>query len=1106
MVQFDSLTDMLQYAGSANKSITFIYDEKEEKTVLYRQLYSNAVRMLFYLQSKGIGKGQEVILQVNDNEIFLSVFWACILGGIIPVPVSPVVNDEQKQKLFRIWTILEDPYVFADEKVLDALLKTKADYDMELIDAIKAKTIYSEDASLVTGAGIIYKPLPEDIAFIQFSSGSTGNPKGVVLTHRNLLVNTEDMSKAWNDNTEDSILSWMPLTHDMGMITFHIRAILAGMNQYLIPTSLFIRKPLLWIDKVHEHRITITSSPNFGYKYFLLHYNQAKNLNTWDLSCLRIILNGAEPISACLCEEFMRKMEVYGLKCNSMTPAYGLAEATVGVSSNRPGEGLSVIYANRKFLGIGQKIKQTDACNSNSISFVDVGQPFENCQVRICDDRNRVLQDDYIGYIQIKGPNVTSGYYKNMDATESAIKDGWLNTGDLGFVRNGRLTITGRAKDIIIINGQNYYPHDIERVAENVKGIELGKIVACGVFDENTQKEEVFLFVLHKKGLEKFIPIACEVKKTVNRIFGIDIKEVIPIKKIFKTTSGKVQRYRLAEMYSKGAFTGIIQEMDRLKASIAGNRETDEPETNIEKELLKIWQAVLKKTDIGINENLFEIGGQSISVISIAARIHQQFGVDIPVGRMFEIVTIRSQAEYIEASGYNSYVPIKKAVKREYYPVSAAQKGMFIAQKLDEESIACNITFALKIEGSLEKSRLENALKKLVERHESLRTSFEIRDEEMVQIIHESAQLEITYTQLVTEDESEFLQAFIKPFDLSSFPLLKVYIIKLSDLSHLLLIDTHHIIVDGISIDIIQNEIIFLYQGMELPELKMQYRDFSEWHNELLSSDVIKKQRKYWLDQFSGYIPVLNLPMDYARPPRKSNEGKRLLFEACEELTGRIYSAMSATGTTLNMFLLAAYFILLSRYSGQEDIIIGIALSGRRQPELEKLVGMFVNVLPLRGFPKRNMPFKDFLLSIKFSALNAYENQDYPLEELVRDLSPARNLSRNPLFDVGFTVQSIGMDEKKSEGLKFTQYILDNRISKCDLDLMAIEDGSRIRFILDYCTRLFKAESMETLSQDYLGILEQIAKDQSIEIKDIAIKNEYKTTKKTIKDEVEFAF
>ncbi|WP_258042491.1 non-ribosomal peptide synthetase [Paenibacillus sp. UNC499MF] len=649
--QFQTLIDVIRDRGDKNsRGITFINGDQNEENITYGELLEDALGVLHHLQSSGMKAGDELLMQIDDNRSFLNVFWGCLLGGIIPVPVTVGNNDEHKMKLFKIWDTLNNPYLITEGKALEHLEKYALQNGKEdVFEKVREASLFSDKVHYSTGdKGVIHESKASDLAFIQFSSGSTGDPKGVMLTHENLIYNTRDMAVETEMGEKDAYLGWMPLTHDMGLIAFHLTCVMANSRQLIMPTALFIRRPSLWMKKASEHKVTQTCSPNFGYKFFLAQY-KPENAADWDLSRLRLIYNGAEPISSELCDVFMETMSKHGLRSTAMFTVYGMAEASVGMSLPPLEENFRRLHLDREHLNIGEKVVQIDASDNRCLTFVDVGYPLRSSYIRICDDENRPLDDYVIGNIQIRGMNVTAGYYNNPEATAKVMTpDGWLITGDLGFMREGRLVITGRAKDIIFANGQNVYPHDIERVAEEVEGVELGKVAVCGAYDPAARQDRIIVFVMHTKKLEDFAPLAKRLKGHLNFRGGWDIQAVLPIRRIPKTTSGKVQRYKLAQDYTAGKFDETLaglqeiweQEKQRARASVI-------PRSVAEQKLLAIVKQILQVQEVDTDESYFDIGASSLQLVQIVEELETQLGVQVSVTDFFSYPTISKLAAFI---------------------------------------------------------------------------------------------------------------------------------------------------------------------------------------------------------------------------------------------------------------------------------------------------------------------------------------------------------------------------------------------------------------------------------------------------------------------------
>ena len=648
MTSVTTLPQALQANLSNDRSICFISGKNDEVVVTYQELYERAQRLLGIFQSRGLKAGDELIIFLRNNEMFVEVFWAAVLGGIVPVPVAVGISNEHRAKLFRIFNKLEHANLFTDQENLDRL----SSYAFEQVMAdefgeLKNKTVLLEDVGHAKDPGVLHTASPDDTAFIQFSSGSTSEPKGVVLTHKNLITNMYAIAHGAQYSDQDTSLSWMPLTHDMGLIGFHLNMVLCKMNQCLIPTELFSRRPLLWMQKTSEKKANVLCSPNFGYKHFLKALGD-KTLDDVDLSHVRLLYNGAEPISVDLCDEFLQRMSAYGLKEETMFTVYGLAEASLAVAFPEYGKAYQAVGINRHTMRVGQAVNLAARGTDGSISFAIVGPPVKDCLLRITGEDQKVLPDEYIGDIEIAGDNVTQGYYLNDEANAEAItRDGWLKTGDIGFMHQGQLVITGRAKEIIFANGLNYYPHDLESLLHSIDGLELGKVVACGVRQDVSQKEELLVFVLFRAELKDFITIIRQVNKVLNEQFGLEVAHVIPVQRIPKTTSGKVQRRAMAAAYLDGEFDEALSKLARLENAGLDSGPTG---SSMEQEIQNIFIKVLEGKPIKVGDNFFELGISSLALAEIHQRIDDQYPGRIDITDLFENQTISEVATFIEAN------------------------------------------------------------------------------------------------------------------------------------------------------------------------------------------------------------------------------------------------------------------------------------------------------------------------------------------------------------------------------------------------------------------------------------------------------------------------
>jgi acyl-CoA synthetase (AMP-forming)/AMP-acid ligase II len=648
IMSYTTLVDILESNRDFDRSVTYVEGESSERRVSFKDVYARALGILHHLQAAGAQRGDKMIVFLNNNEQFLDGFWAAICGGIVPVPLAVGISDEHRHKLLRVARKLGNPLLYTDAKSLERLEALASQVgESALFGQLKARSFLVESITDISRPGKLLRPAPQDLAFIQFSSGSTSEPKGVMLSHANLLANTQGATLVDKFTPDDVSMSWMPLTHDMGLIGFYFMLFANRAHINLMPTDLFVRRPLLWLQLAARKRATVTCSPNFGYRHFLKVLGDRRLENT-DLSSLRMIFNGAEPISVSLCNEFMNKLAYTGLKHQAMYPVYGLAEACLAVTLPPLGSDYRWIRVNRHRLKVGMPIDLNPAEARDALEVMCVGHVVPNTEYRIADDARAGLPDGKVGHILIRGASVTRGYSADPAATAAAIDaDGWVDTGDLGVVHEAGLFIVGRAKEIIFVNGQNYYPYDLENIATRAPGLDLNKVVAAGVSKPGSQEEELVVFVLHRSDMAEFLPIANAVSRLINEHTGLEVAQVIPTKRIPKTTSGKVQRHLLEEAYVAGEFDTELNELKALREA-RGSSEREAGE-GLEARLQSLCETALPGKRIEVTDNLFEIGASSLKLIEIHESIDREFPGLVDLTELFDYPTIVQLAQHLQA-------------------------------------------------------------------------------------------------------------------------------------------------------------------------------------------------------------------------------------------------------------------------------------------------------------------------------------------------------------------------------------------------------------------------------------------------------------------------
>jgi acyl-CoA synthetase (AMP-forming)/AMP-acid ligase II len=646
LMKYTTLVDILESNRGVDRAVTYVDGENAERRVPYGEVHTRGLGILHHLQAMGAQRGDKMIIFLSNNEQFLDGFWAAVCGGITPVPLAVGISDEHRHKLLRVARKLGKPLLYTNAKNLERL-QALADQvgESALFAELRARSFLVESITDISRPGKLNRPAPDDLAFIQYSSGSTSEPKGVMLTHGNLLANIAGATAIGKYGDQDVTLSWMPLTHDMGLIGFYLIQFANRVHINLMPTDLFVRRPLLWLQLASEKRVTITCSPNFGYRHFLKVLGD-RRLENVDLSSIRSIYNGAEPISVELCNEFMRRLAYTGLKASAMFPVYGLAEACLAVTFPQVNADYRWIRVNRHKLGVGAAIELNPADPRDALELMCVGKVVPNTELRIADDSRAQLPQGRVGHILIRGPSVTRGYFGDAEATALAIDaDGWVDTGDLGVLLEDELYIAGRSKEIIFVNGQNYYPHDLENIAQRAPGLDLNKVVAAGVA-KDAQGEALVIFVLHRGGMQDFLAVAASVSRLVNEHTGLEVAQVIPTKRIPKTTSGKVQRHLLEQAYIDGEFDGELQELESLRRAQGGAAQVSG--TELETRLQSICEAALPGKRIDVHDNLFDIGASSLKLIEIHEHVDVEFPGLIDLTELFDFPTIAELAKHLE--------------------------------------------------------------------------------------------------------------------------------------------------------------------------------------------------------------------------------------------------------------------------------------------------------------------------------------------------------------------------------------------------------------------------------------------------------------------------
>ncbi|MFJ7187065.1 condensation domain-containing protein, partial [Lysinibacillus xylanilyticus] len=499
--------------------------------------------------------------------------------------------------------------------------------------------------------------------------------------------------------------------------------------------------------------------------------------------------------------------------------------------------------------------------------------------------------------------------------------------------------------------------------------------------------------------------------------------------------------------------------------------EYEAPRNEIEEKLVEIWKDVLGVEDLGINDHFFELGGHSLKATQLVSKFYRSFKVEIKISDIFQYPTIKKMASYIETRDKFEFLPIPKAILREHYPVSSIQKGIYVLQILNPYSTSYNMPIGLSLKGTLNYQKIEDAFNKIIQRHEIFKTSFSLVDGQPVQLINKIKYFKVDMIEL--KDKKQ-IKDYIVPFNLNTYPLFRVGLFRESEKEHIMVADLHHIIGDGISAEILIKEFIQLYKGEELEPLEVTYKDYVCWKEERLLSNQLNKEEEYWTRKLSGSNTSLNFPLDFERPPIMSFNGKKLEYFLNENLTTKLNAIALENDCTIYMVLLTVYNLLLSSYSGQDEITVGTSVGGRKHPSTQGIIGPFINMLPMKNTVAKEKTVKELLMQIKENTLEAFEHQEFPYEKMVENISIRRDVSRNAIFDTIFDVQNMERNLVDLGELKINEYYIGDNGSKADIVFYIEEVSDKLKVNIEFNTTLFKEETMDKFGNNYKELLSEL--------------------------------
>jgi tyrocidine synthetase III len=1058
--------DNTKVAYPRNSTIISLFEEQVEKNpdrtalvsgkveLSYKELNEKANIIAGYLQKNYAVKPDDLVgLKLERTEVMIISILGILKSGAAYVPVDPAYPAE------RIAYMLADSNskVVIDEDELRRIKDNEKEYS-------------TANPSLANKPG--------DLAYVIYTSGTTGKPKGTLIEHKNVVRLFKTDQPLFDFSSADVWSMFHSYCFDFSVWEMY-GALLSGGMLVMVPAET-AKDPAEYLQLINERKVTVLNqTPSAFYNL----QEEAVKPNAPEASSIRYIIFGGEALSP-------QKLR----KWNTRYPAaklvnmYGITETTVHVTYKEITS------------------KEIDKGISN------IGVPIPTLSCYVLGEGLGLLPVGIEGELYVGGDGLARGYLNN----ETLTKERFIKH---PFRENERLYKSGDRVRLLPGGEMEYFGRKDGQIKIRGHRVELTEIE--NVLMENSAIKEAVVIVKKDKAGEQNV-IAYIVSDTALSVTGIrtQLSAQLPqymlpgyyvqIDKLPLTLNGKLDKNKLPDPGDLGVPTG---------------KEYVAPHNEIQSKLIKIWKEVLNKEQIGILDDFFELGGHSLTITRLVAKIHKAFDVKPALKDLFVNAVLKDQAALIQNTKETAFVEIKPLPVQDYYPMSSSQRLFWLASQFEEATIAYNIPGVCIFEGEINSAALIMSLGSILKRHESLRTVFKANPQgEISQYImpEELSAIAFSTTDLRgNKNRNEKINAVVqeesnKPFDLASGPLIRFCLFRMEDKRWIFTYTMHHIISDGWSMSVLLDELFLLYNSTikgeknPLPALRIQYRDYVSWQQEQLSGSSFKRHREYWLKQFDGDLPLLNLAGSKTRPALKTYNGKTVKKEIDKKITKELKALTQKEGTTLFMNLLACVNVLLYKYSNQEDIIIGTSIAGREHADLENQIGYYLNTLALRTTFKDTNTFSELLQNVKNVTLEAYEHQIYPFDDLVEELSIVRDLSRNVLFDVFIVLQNTKIAGAKQrpvpDGLVITEFKnVEHQFSKFDLtfDFNETEDG--LVLSLEYNTDLFDEIIINRMTDHFEKLLAGSIRQPGITVRQLAYLTNGKEQEETvILDNTEF--
>ncbi|HEV2148334.1 MAG TPA: condensation domain-containing protein, partial [Longimicrobiaceae bacterium] len=1125
-----TLVELLRHRADTRPdgwAYTFLGDaEGEETRLTYGELDARARGIAARLQAGG-ARDRCVLLLYPPGLEFIAAYFGCLYAGAVAVPAYP---PRQNRSLGRLQAIAADARAAA-VLTTSGMLASLAAHRESLPGAGAMAWIATDEVPAELAAEWADPGVTEDtLAFLQYSSGSTSTPKGVRVTHRNLLYNERMIREAFGHTPEWverglTIMGWLPFYHDMGLIGNVLHPLYLGAPCVLMSPVSFLKRPVRWLETISRFGAHTSGGPNFAYDLCVQRTTPEEraglDLGTWTLA-----FNGAEPISSATLDRFAEAFAPAGFRREAFFPCYGLAEATLIVTGSRKSAPPTI----RSF--------DPDALARDRAVEAEGGRPLVGCGRTLLEQRIAVARPDTlgecaegeVGEILVSGPHVADGYWNAPEATAETFgaylagsgEGPFLRTGDLGFVRDGELFVTGRLKDLVIVRGRNYYPHDLERTAEAAHpALHAGCSAAFALPAEGDAAAERLVLVmelrreaLHRLDEARVAEVVDAVRRAVSEEHELQCHAVVLVRPLSvpKTSSGKIQRYACRN----GFLEGTLNEVGRSVLAAPDGEAEGAAEPVLDRaallcappeERVGLLEGFLRAAaarvlrvpaaELEPDRPMGALGLDSLGAVELRHVIESRLEVRLDDAFLLEGPTLAGIAREVAARlDDEAAEPLPAAPAGSTHPLSHGQRALWFLNRLDPGSAAYNLGRALRLRGEVDLPALRRAWDALAERHPALRTAYSAEGGDPVQTILPAAGADFAAVDASAWSEAELGERLAeeadRPFDLGEGRPLRVRVFSRSADEAVMLVAVHHVAVDFWSLEVVLDELRTLYAAERagapaaLPEPRARYTDFV--HREAARVREGAEDEAYWVGELAGAPEVLELSPAPFRPPVQAHRGASHTFHVPAELADRLAAVGRERGATRFAVLLAAFQALLHRYTGQEEVLVGTPAANRVHADLADVVGYFVNPVVLRGRFDAETTCEQGIARARDAVVGALTHQGFPFPLLVERLGVERDPSRSPLFQAMFVLHravrlgdaaSFLLGEEGASmdfgGLRAGSLPLPRRAAQFDLTLAMAETADGLLASVEYDADLFEAEWVERFGERLVRVLEAFA-------------------------------